>query len=492
MVVRLGAPCAFALAACAAPARPMPLPPIVAAEQPTPAANQPALDPPPAPPPMQPTTPPPADHDPDGMRGALPSPDARKTELALVRTSLDTMYAHRLAKERRYQLDEDALFAHAETRLLAATTWARYDSAIYDVLVAFHDGHLTYHPPSTAAPSRGYDTYLLGLTTVLAGRTLLVATVEPGSDAAAAGVMPGDEVTAIDGRSARDALEQAVKGRVWSREESAMTTFVRTWTTVLYPKGDPPRTRRVTIAARGGGAPREVTITPREAPHERRATTSATTDAKISTVTIRGFEPGVDRRRELDDAIARARTDRAIVFDLRGNRGGIDEVGDRVLADLVEGTASLGTFRVLVAPATLALRPRWNALTAEADGYSAPQPLSVPGVPAGRGFHGPVAVVVDAACASTCEIVAAALRADLHAQLFGVTTAGSSGAPVEVTLPTSHGKIAIPTWDLIAADGHAIESDGVVPDVTVVPTPDELAAGHDPPLDAALAYVRKP
>ena len=145
-------------------------------------------------------------HDPDLRRGPLPDAAARKTELSIVRRNLDAMYAHRIDKEQRYSLDEDALFGRAEDRVLAATTWAAYDAAIYDTLAAFHDGHLTYHPPQTAAPARGYTSFRLGLTTVLAKDHLLVATSE------LAGVAPGDEVIAIDGKPTAEVLRGTVDG----------------------------------------------------------------------------------------------------------------------------------------------------------------------------------------------------------------------------------------------------------------------------------------
>src|SRR6476661_7685015 len=69
-------------------------------------------------------------HDPDLARGALPTEEARRAELHVVRDSLDRMYAHRQDKLARNRLDEDGLFATAEKRLLAARTWADYDAAI--------------------------------------------------------------------------------------------------------------------------------------------------------------------------------------------------------------------------------------------------------------------------------------------------------------------------------------------------------------------------
>lgn len=425
-------------------------------------------------------------HDPDHARGELPTADARRAELGVVRSRLDAMYAHRLDKEQRYSLDENALFAQAEAQLVAATSWAAYDTAIYDTLAKFHDTHLTYHPPATAAPKRGYTSYHLGLATVLARDHLLVASVEPGGDVAAAGVAPGDEVIAIDRVPVADVLARTVAGRVWSRPESAKTSFAKTWTSVLYPVGDPPRKRELTVRRRTGGDV-VIAITPREA--AKHAHDPVSVDfGELATVTIRSLEGGKARAKQIDDALDQARAAKRIVIDLRGDRGGdLDLAGFHVVAGLAEGTASLGTYRVLVAPETLAKRPKWKGLTAGPDGYSPPQDLTVPAL--AHGFKGPVAVVVDAGCVSTCEVIAAALRADVHAIVVGETTGGSSGAPVEIELPTSHAKIAIPTWNLIAADGHPIEGDGVVPDVDVVATPDALAAGQDLPLETAKARV---
>ena len=93
--------------------------------------------------------------DPDGKRGPLPSAAARTSELMEIRRLLDKMYSHREDKLRRHGLDEDALFAQAETELIAATSWARFDAALYHLVGRFHDDHLSYHPPPTAAPERG-------------------------------------------------------------------------------------------------------------------------------------------------------------------------------------------------------------------------------------------------------------------------------------------------------------------------------------------------
>jgi carboxyl-terminal processing protease len=425
-------------------------------------------------------------HDPDHARGELPSPETRRTELAGLRHDLDTMYAHRLAKIARYHLDEDQIFRNAETAVVAADTWAKYDAALYETLAQFHDGHLSYHPPHTAAPSRGYTSYRLGLRTVLAKDHLLISEVDAGSDVAAAGVLPGDEVTTIDKRPVADVLASMAHSRSDARPESARVSYAKMWTSVLIPKGDTPRVHPIDVAKRTGGDV-HVDIKPQlPAPGKHQQVTVAHV-GDVAVVTIKSLEGGKSRAHAIDDALAEARDAKGIVLDLRGNRRGVDKVAFRVVAGLAEGTAKLGEFRVLAAPETLARRPEWKHLVAEADGFSAVQQLTVPALP--KRYAGKIAVLVDAGCVSWCETVVAALRADLGAVLIGDTTAGSSGAPVEVALPASKGSVQIPTWNLVAADGKPIEDDGVVPDLDAVATPDALAANHDVPLDTAIAKV---
>jgi carboxyl-terminal processing protease len=429
-------------------------------------------------------------HDPDHARGELPSADERRAELRFLRGTLDSMYAHRDAKLARYHLDETAMFDAAERTLVAATTWAGYDAAIYNMLARFHDGHLSYKPPSTAAPKRGYDSFSLGLTTVLANGHLLIASVDAGGSVATAGIAPGDEVIAIDGRVVGDVLAEAGASRAVSRPEAAMTTFARTWTTVLYPKDSAPRTRTIRVAKRNNAGELDVAIAPAklDKPHHEPFTVAMQGD--VAVVTIGSLDGGSARAKQLDDALAQARTAKAIAIDLRGDRGGVDVVGHRLLADLAEGTASLGSYRVLVSQTTLDMRPQWKSLagTADAQGFSPAQPIAVKALE--HGFKGKLAVIVDAACASTCEVVTAALRADLGAVVIGDTTGGSSGAPITIALPHSHATVGIPTWNLTSAEGKPIEDVGVSPDVAVDATPDALARGGDLPLETAVSKLR--
>lgn len=263
-----------------------------------------------------------------------------------------------------------------------------------------------------------------------------------------------------------------------------MAAFAKTWTSVLYPKGDPPRKRSIKTRDRTG-VEHDIAIEPHEA-HGKHEVVGVVPQGDVAVVSIKSLEGGKNRAKAIDDTLEKARAQKGIVIDLRGDRGGVDQVGYRIVAGLAEGKARIGTAQILAAEETIARRPSWKKVAVGPDGW-ATLDLTVDALPAR--YAGKIAVLVDAGCVSTCEVVAAALRADVGAVLVGETTGGSSGAPVDVML-ASHAEIAIPTWNLTSAEGKPIEGDGVVPDVAVDHTADALAAGRDLPLEAALARAR--
>jgi tricorn protease len=54
------------------------------------------------------------------------------------------------------------------------------------------------------------------------------------------------------------------------------------------------------------------------------------------------------------------------------------------------------------------------------------------------------------------------------------------------------GSLSTPQFRFLDTEGHwAVENVGVLPDIEVVDSPDEIAKGHDPSLERAVAYLRK-
>jgi carboxyl-terminal processing protease len=174
----------------------------------------------------------------------------------------------------------------------------------------------------------------------------------------------------------------------------------------------------------------------------------------------------------VDDAIERYRHDDGLVIDLRGNPGG--------LATMITGVAGhLLTEPVLLATSHMrgaTLQYNANPRVVTADGRRV------------EPFAGPVAVLVDELTGSTSECFAASLQSLGRVRVFGRPTMGQALAAVTKRL--ADGDVFMyALGDFVTSTGRRVEGNGVTPDVVVPLSAAALASGHDPTLEAALAWV---
>lgn len=104
-------------------------------------------------------------------------------------------------------------------------------------------------------------------------------------------------------------------------------------------------------------------------------------------------------------------------------------------------------------------------------------------------FEGPVAVLIGPATQSQAEIIAAALKHNDRAKLFGRRTAGAvNGWQLGISLPHDLGVISVPWFNRAFGGGRVVyEGVGVPPDVEVRSRPQDFETGRDRVLQAALA-----
>lgn len=97
-------------------------------------------------------------------------------------------------------------------------------------------------------------------------------------------------------------------------------------------------------------------------------------------------------------------------------------------------------------------------------------------------------VLVDSETASASEIVAGALRDHGAATLVGTTTFGKGTVQKMITLDADALlKVTVARW--YTPNGKNLSEGGIKPDQTVQMTADDVNAGRDPQLDAALAKL---
>ncbi|MCA1725253.1 MAG: PDZ domain-containing protein [Thermomicrobia bacterium] len=151
----------------------------------------------------------------------------------------------------------------------------------------------------------------------------------------------------------------------------------------------------------------------------------------------------------------------SIIIDFRGNPGGVNM--DHVMGRFLPPGTALGTSK----------GRRVNVTnTARSDGM-ARETL-------------PVVVLVDDSSGSASEIAALAFEENGAATVIGTKTAGAIGGTARYELGDGS-LLSITVAVYVSASGAALNGIGVSPDITVARTNDDIAAGRDPQLDAAIA-----
>lgn len=109
-------------------------------------------------------------------------------------------------------------------------------------------------------------------------------------------------------------------------------------------------------------------------------------------------------------------------------------------------------------------------------------------------FTGDMIVLVDSRSASAAELFARVMQLNHRATVIGDRTSGSVMEARYYPMQQGSNRLvfygaSITDADLIMADGQSLENQGVIPDETVLPSADDLAAGRDPVLSYAAAKL---
>jgi carboxyl-terminal processing protease len=111
--------------------------------------------------------------------------------------------------------------------------------------------------------------------------------------------------------------------------------------------------------------------------------------------------------------------------------------------------------------------------------------------PGGLATDIPMLVLVNEGSASASEIVAGALQDTGRAQLVGVTTYGKGSVQSWIPLNDNQGAVRVTIAKWLTPKERTIHKIGLTPDVVVERTADDINAGLDPQLDAAIAILLK-
>ena len=312
----------------------------------------------------------------------------------------------------------------------------------------------------------------------LNGRDLLVTSVDAAGGAASAGVRAGWSLLSIDGTAVADVVgrvdamlpQRLLNVEVWRAIENRLRGPAGSNAALTFDDGS-GQAVSVTVPRRPEvGEPVSIGNLPTfhvRVESEQRRTPAG---AAAGIIRFNVWMPAVDAR--FQRAMDTLRTSDGIVLDLRGNPGGLAAMMMGISGHFLAERQSLGMMKTRDAELKFAANPR----LVSADGVRVAP------------FAGPVAILVDAMSGSATECFAGGMQSIGRARVFGQTSMGQALPALFDKLP--NGDLLIHAYgDFVTANGTRLEGRGVIPDEPVALRRDELLAGRDATLAAALAWI---
>lgn len=377
-------------------------------------------------------------------------------------------------------VDWDAVRTELRPRAAAATTMGELRGVVRVMLGRLGQSHFALIPSGadTAQTASGDLSADAGFDVRLVGSDVLVTRVDPGGPAASAGVRVGWRVVDIAGAKVADLLlglprgiaERLLHVEAWRAAETRLRGAKGSSLAIGFEDGtgkmvgvtiqrQPEHGERVTV----GNLPTMFV----RVESERLRTPAARTVGVIRfnvwmTAVDAPFQKAVDEFRGAD----------GIVIDLRGNPGGLAAMIMGISGHFLDERKPLGV-----------MKTRENELRFPAN----PRLVNASGERV-QPYGGPVAILVDGMTGSASECFAGGMQSLGRARVFGQSSMGQALPAYFYSLP--NGDVMIhATGDFVTADGTRLEGRGVIPDEAVALRRDDLLAGRDRTLEAALAWI---
>ncbi|HEV2489526.1 MAG TPA: S41 family peptidase [Candidatus Acidoferrales bacterium] len=358
-------------------------------------------------------------------------------------------------------IDLDARFKTYDDRIKQSQYLGDAFTYIASYLSALKDSHTFFVPPS-----RSYR-FDYGLRFQIIGEQAYVTEIRPGSDAASK-VHLGDEILSINGYNVnrgdfhdltyylyqllpQGGLSMVLRDPSGGERKELVNT--------KFEQGQ----RTIDLTGSGGAIDIWNLIRQQEnAEHLLRERWVEQDD-----VMVWKMPEFFMQESQVDDMFGKARKHKALILDLRGNPGGSVDTLERVVGNVMDHNVTIATRVARKAEKPQLAKTRGKDI-----------------------FEGKLIVLIDSRSASAAELVARTVQLEHRGTVVGDQSAGAVMEarfyPEHIGLDTQvfYGA-SITDANLIMSDGKSLEGVGVIPDVIVLPTAADLAAGRDPALSKA-------
>lgn len=361
-----------------------------------------------------------------------------------------------------------------EPKATAAKTDAELHAVLNRMLNELKLSHFSVYAPPTDAQKAEAGGGIVGVELKMVDGKPTVSRVENGSPAEKAGIKSGFVIEKIDGKAVAEILAPLEKNLTERGENERVKNLYFERTVVAYLEGKPETTVKIE-AANAKNEP-QIFDVKRYAPQSEMSEAVGNFPPQEVIFEARRLESNVGyirfnmwiipQMQKIRHAVREFADAKGIVFDLRGNPGGIGGMAPGVAGLLTAEKTSLGSMTSRASEQKFIVYPQPNP------------------------FKGKVVVLTDYGSASTSEVFAAGLQETGMAKIVGERTAGAVLPSVFTVLPTG-AIFQYVVSDYKSPKNILIEKRGVAPDIEIKQTRAALLDGRDLPLEEAVRQILK-
>lgn len=345
-------------------------------------------------------------------------------------------------------------------------------SLLQEMLGELHQSHFNIIPPEAIVADDVKEPPIggVGIDVRILDNQAVIIQVELESKAALAGIKPGFIIKKIDDMTVEQIYERALK-----RKEKSAWLNLRTMRAVMARVNGKPETSVRLLYVDGRNKAHEVTLgrerlkgemskrlgnfPPQYTEFETKRVAN-----NIGYIRFNTFVPILSER--IREAIKSMNDAAGIIFDLRGNPGGLGGMASGIAGLLSNHHGSLGSMKTRTNETHFAVFPQQN--------------------PNLR----PVVILIDGGSASTSEIFAGGMQELGRAVIIGERSLGAALPSTFQKLPTG-ALFQYAIADFKTPKGVLIEGRGVIPDIEVKWHRGSLLNGRDIQLESAMEQILK-
>ena len=361
-----------------------------------------------------------------------------------------------------------------EPKAMAAKTDAEFNAVLNRMLGELKLSHFLVYSPIAAVENAKVVDGVTGIKLKWIDNQPIISRVEKDSAAEKAGIKTGFIVSKVNGKTVAELLAPLEKSFAERNFNEAKKNLYRQFVLLGYIDGD--TATKVKIEVLDGKNQTQMFETTRAElksemspavgnfPPQEVVFESKMLDNNVGYIRFNIWV--VPQMLKIREAIRSMKDASGIIFDLRGNPGGIGGMAPGIGGLLSDKQFSLGT-----------MNSRDNELKFIAYPQTAP-------------YAGKVVIITDGGSASTSEVFAAGMQETERAKIVGERSAGQILLSLFDTLPTG-AIFQYAISDYKSPKNILIEGRGVIPDVEVVTTRQTLLEGRDAQLEEAVKLIIK-